>query len=124
MGNQRLQTSLGNGVLKESDEKELSNLMIYGILDQDYELKNGYAFYKERKAVSGMGSYSGIGNNLLAYPNELEVIEKFEVTNEIVLFPKELLQKLIKINKIYWEIAKEVGNSDIQDLDSYIEKIK
>ena len=149
--NQRLQTSLGNGVLKESDEKELavqvlaatmydeelSNLMIYGILDQDYELKNGYAFYKERKMVSSMGSFSGIGNNLLAYPNELEVKEKFEVTNEVVkkvkkrsynnftpLLSQELLQKLIKINKIYWEISKEVGNSDIQDLDAYIEKQK
>ena len=148
LGNRMICHNIGNGVLKESKEKELavrvlaasmydkelSNLMIYGIKGKNYELKDGYV-ESEKEMFSSMGSFGQIGNNLITYPNQMEVKEKREITERILqevqyipysdFVPKwkeKSWQSMMNIAKIYWEINSIVGMTEVADLDEYLEK--
>lgn len=98
-GERKVSSSFGNGVLRSSDEKELAvrilaasmydaeltNLMIHGVPNEDYQQVDGYVVYQNTGiALSSMGSFSNIGNNRIAYPNELEVKEKSDITEQIM----------------------------------------
>lgn len=147
LGNFTVCTSLGNGVLKSSTEKdlaievlaasvydeELSNLMIYGVPGKDYYLQDGHAVYTDSREVSSVGSFSQIGNNLIAYPNEAEVLQKREVVESLLektpIIPysnfvpewnEEMLDKAAKIAEICEESMKEVSFVGIEDLEEYL----
>lgn len=149
LGNECLSTSIGNGVLKKSShpelsvrvlaasmyDAELSNLMIYGVQNEDYILESGHAVYKKDRLVSCMGSFSEVGNNLIAYPNEKEVLDKRErstqllqhvqmipYSNFIPLWDQELLEEAVKLSAVYREISNKVKFSEISDLDEYLKE--
>lgn len=148
LGNRRVATSIGNGVLKDSKEKELavqvlaasmydeelSNLMIYGIAGKDYELKDGYAVTEE-EGLSCMGSFSQIGNNLIAYPSKVEVKEKKEKTEALLqdvskkpsgtfapVWKPDIWEKMLDVAQIYRDIDSTVGLEEIPNLDTYLEE--
>ncbi len=149
LGNEHLVASVGNGVLKSSDNKELAvqvlaasfydeeltNLMIYGIEDKDYVLRDGHAVYREERSLSCMGTFQSIGNNLIAYPNELEVMDKKEVTERLVeevpIIPysnfvpewdKEMLEKVSELSEIYKETIKQVITTEITDMEAFLQE--
>ena len=98
LGKRYLCPSIGNGVLNTSSNQQLaievlaasmydetlSNLMIYGVPDKDYTLENGHAIYKFNQVISSVGSFSPVGNNLIAYPNEYEVTDKVQVSEKLL----------------------------------------
>ena len=98
LGKRYLCPSIGNGVLNTSSNQQLaievlaasmydetlSNLMIYGVPDKDYTLENGHAIYKFNQVISSVGSFSPVGNNLIAYPNEYEVTDKVLVSEKLL----------------------------------------
>ena len=150
LGDRRIESSFGNGVLKNSDkkelavqvlaasmyDKELSNIMIHGVPDKDYQLDNGYVNYKnEQIGLSSMGSFKSIGNNRIAYPNKLEVREKEEITGqllkEIMIQPycnftpvldENLCKKIAKISQIYSDMESKTEFEDIPDFVAFIQK--
>ncbi len=149
--NRCLTSSRGNGVLKSSTVKELAvqvlaasmydeeltNLMLYGIEGRDYQLEDGHAIYLSDQVVTSTGSFSQVGNNLIAYPNELEVEEKRKITESLVeqipilpcsnfvpLLDEELYEKLLKISDIYQETERTVAFEEIPDLEQYINEQK
>lgn len=153
--NTHLTASIGNGVLKSSKnpemamqilaasayDEELSNIMIYGVPEEDYRLEDGHAVYTEPKAATFMGTFSAVGNNLIAYPNELEVLDKKEKTIKIIentpVIPysnfvpeweEGLFEKMVKIADIYQETVSAVEASEVSDLEKYLagqgEKLK
>lgn len=149
LDNECLSASIGNGVLKESDhpelsvrvlaasmyDEELSNIMIYGVENEDYILKSGHAVYTKDRLVSSMGSFSEAGNNLIAYPNEQEVLNKREISMELLqrarMIPysnfvpqwdDELLEEAVKLSDLYREISFAVKFSEIPDLDAYLKE--
>ncbi len=149
LGNRNVVSSVGNGVLKDSAEKELavqvlaasmydaelSNLMIYGVPKKDYVLKDGVVV--EGQFSSNMGSFSQIGNNLIAYPNLLEVKEKRERTETLLqntpeqlcstfapVWEDDIWDKMLDVVGIYSRIRKTVGFEDIPDLNGYVEEQK
>lgn len=149
LGNRNVVSSVGNGVLKDSDEKELavqvlaasmydgelSNLMIYGVPKKDYVLKDGVVV--EGQFSSNMGSFSQIGNNLIAYPNLLEVKEKRERTEMLLqntpeqlcstfapVWEDDIWEKMLDVAGIYSRIRKTVGFEEIPDLNAYVEEQK
>lgn len=150
LGDRRIESSFGNGVLKNSDKKELavqvlaasmydkklSNIMIHGVPEKDYQLEDGYANYKnEQIGLSSMGSFKSIGNNRIAYPNKLEVKEKEEITEqllkEIMIQPycnftpvldEKLSKKIAKISQIYSDMEGKTEFEDIPVLATFIQK--
>lgn len=150
LGNRRVKASLGNGVLKSSDQKklavqvlsasmydeELSNLMIYGVPEKDYQLENGHVV-KEGEWYSNMGSFSQIGNNMIAYPNSAEVKEKREIAKTLLqntpesscstfapIWKEDIWGKMLDVAQIYSNIMGTVGLEEIPDLNAYIEEQK
>lgn len=149
LGNPRLMPTSGNGVLKESKDRELairvlaasvydeelSNLMIHGIPEEDYNLKDGYAVYTDSGKQPTVGSPSPIGNNLIAYPSEAEFPDKFEKTEQLLsetpiipysnfavdLSDEKLLEKTAKIVQICWNAMNDISNSEIPDLKIYLD---
>lgn len=152
LGDRTVESSLGNGVLKESDEKELAvrvltasmydeeltNIMIYGVPNKEYQLKDGYAVCQgEQTALSSMGSFNQIGNNRIAYPNELEVKEKAEITeklleetsiqkysNFIPVLDEKLSKKMAKIIEIYYDMERKTEFEEIWDFEVFIQEQK
>lgn len=149
LDNEILSASIGNGVLKESDhpelsvrvlaasmyDEELSNIMIYGIPNEDYILDEGHAVYTKDRLVSCMGSFSEVGNNLIAYPNEKEVLDKRERSEQLLqrvkIIPysnfvphwdQEFLEESVKLSAVYREISLAVMFSEIPDLEMYLKK--
>lgn len=149
LGNRNVVSSVGNGVLKDSDEKELavqvlaasmydeelSNLMIYGVPQKDYVLKDGVV--TEGEFASNMGSFSQIGNNLIAYPNLLEVKEKRERTEALLqntsekpcstfvpVWEDDIWKKMLDVAGIYSKMRETVGFEEIPDLNAYVEEQK
>lgn len=147
LGNPYITRSYGNGVLKSSQnqelavqvlaasvyDEELSNLMIYGVPEEDYRLVDGHAVYQNENSISCMGSYSPVGNNMIAYPNELEVLDKREkaekILKEIPSMPysnftpdwnKDLLRKMSEIAAIYQETIHELQFSGVPDIKAYL----
>ena len=150
LGNRIVKSSLGNGVLKSSNQKELavqvlaasmydkelSNLMIYGVPEKEYQLENGYVV-KEGEWYSNMGSFSQIGNNMIAYPNSAEVKEKREIAKTLLqnipespcstfapIWKEDIWEKMLDVAQIYSNIMRTVGLEEIPDLDAYIEEQK
>ncbi len=146
LGNRFVTRSQGNGVLNASKEKELAvqvlaasmydeeltNLMIYGIPEKDYQLLDGHAVYLTEKSLSSMGTFSSIGNNLIAYPNQIEVKEKREITEKLLeetpmlpysnfvpLFEEDTLEKMTQISEIYFETESAVDRG-VADLETYL----
>lgn len=151
LGNEHISASNGNGILKDSNEKELavqvlaasmydeklSNIMIYGVPEKDYTLKNGQAIYTEGRRLSSMGAFSSIGNDLIAYPNEKQVLNKKEMAEKLLnqaeilpynnftpIWNEELWDKMVNIACIYYDIEGDIGNNEISDLNAYIEEKK
>lgn len=149
LDNAHVSFTIGNGILRDSKnkdlavevlaasvyDKELSDLMIHGIPKEDYTLRDGYVVYKEGQSISSMGAYSSVGNNLIAYPNELEVRDKkvktFNVMKNIRILPfsnfipdlsGELFNKFLRIANIYYDTIDTAQNSKIPDLKKYLEK--
>ncbi|WP_461816189.1 hypothetical protein [Faecalimonas sp.] len=150
LGDKRLKSSFGNGVLKNSDAKELavhvltasmydeqlSNIMIYGVPDKDYRLENEHAIYQDRQiTLSSMGSFKSIGNNRIAYPNELEVKEKRKITEKLLkqtrVYPysnftpvldKNLSKKLAEIMRIYNDIESKTEFEEIPNFEEFIQE--
>lgn len=147
LGNRNVAGSAGNGVLKDSDEKdlavqvlaasmydaELSNLMIYGVPKKDYVLKDGVVV--EGEFSSNMGSFSQIGNNLIAYPNLMEVKEKRERTETLLqntpeqpcstfvpVWEDDIWEKMLDVAGIYSQISRTVGFEEIADFNAYMEE--
>lgn len=150
LGDRRLESSLGNGVLKNSDVQELavrvlaatmydeklSNIMIYGVPDKDYRLENEHAICQDRQAtLSSMGSFKSIGNNRIAYPNQLEVKEKEKVTEKILkqtqvypysnftpILDENLSGKLSEIIQIYNNIESKTEFEEIPNFEVFIQE--
>lgn len=149
LDNEILTASVGNGVLRESQhpelsvrvlaasmyDAELSNLMIYGVENKDYTLEEGHAVYTENRMVSCMGSFSEVGNNLIAYPNEKEVLDKREQSEQLLQRAKiipysnfvprwdeKLLEEAAKLSAVYREISLAVKFSEISDLEAYLKE--
>lgn len=142
----------GNGVLKTSDNKdlavevlmasiydeELSNIMIYGVPNKDYELKDGKAIYKSENNIYLVGgTFVEVGNNFIAYPNKLEILDKkekaFELTKKAKYIPYSNFtplwdDKLNKINlevtTIYMYMMNDIATDKIKDLDAFISEYK
>lgn len=149
LGNPRVCSSVGNGVLKSSKKKELavqvlaasvydaelSNLMIHGIEGEDYHEERGYAVYTDKQRVSMSDSFSQIGNNLIAYPSEAEVIDKKEqveaLLEQIPIIPysnfvpdwsdEKFLEMAAKIAGIGQE-TKRKHHFEIPDMKAYLEE--
>lgn len=147
LGNRTVSRSIGNGVLKSSDNKDLavqvlaasmydkalSNIMIHGVPDIDYEVKDNKVIYKTNKMISSMGSFSSIGNNMIALPNELEVEEKEEITKKLFLeaqichlknfmpvFSTELSEKMSDVIQEYNNIQGIIGFETVPDVEKFI----
>lgn len=152
LGNRMVKSSVGNGILKTSDEKELAvrvlaasmydeeltNLMIYGVPDKEYRLEDGHAvFTEEGHMLSSMGSFQRSGNNRIAYPNELEVKDKAEKMEKLLketpvqpygnftpAFDENLFGKMAEIAGIYIKIEGTSEFEEIPDLEAYIREQK
>lgn len=149
LGNPYVTRSLGNGVLKSSKnqelavqvlaasvyDEELSNLMIYGVPEEDYRLVDGHAVCLNEGVVSYMGTFGAVGNNLIAYPNEQEAADKEERTRkllkEISMDPnrnfipdwnEDLLKRMSEVAAIYEQTVQTLRLSEVSDLEAYLEK--
>lgn len=149
LGNSFLCSSEGNGVLKNSNHKELAvqvlaasvydeeltNLMIYGIKDKDYVLEDGHAVCQEERMLSSMGTFQGIGNNLIAYPNKLEIAQKKEVTAQLLReipmrscsnfvpeWNEEMFRTASEIAEICQGAVRKIRSSEISDMEAYLEE--
>lgn len=141
--------SRGNGVLTGSEHPQLamqvlaasvcdatlSNLMIHGVEGKDYELKGGHAVSHGNTHLSYLGSFSAVGNNLIAYPNELEVTDKEEKTRQLLQqipvipllnftpeWDQDMLEKMSRLAAVYQETAAQVMYSGVKDLNAYLAK--
>lgn len=142
-----LSYSLGNGVLKTSNDKALAaevlaatmydetltNLMIYGVENEDYILDDGVV--KSNQFVSSNGSFSQIGNNLIAYPNQMEVKNKKDITFSMIeklkvnpYIPYELnqddLDNLIEIESLLYAFDLDQELTLKQQIDGIKAKMK
>ena len=151
LGNRTVVGSFGNGVLKSSDEKELAvrvlaasmydeeltNIMIYGVPDKEYQLVDGHAVYQNNQIISSMGSFKSIGNNRIAYPNDLEVKEKAKITKKLLettpvqsyknftpVLDENLFKKISKIVGIYNDMKSKTEYEEIPDFETFIQEQK
>lgn len=142
----RLGRSMGNGVLKTSDKKdvavqvlaatmydeELSNLMIHGIQGTDYELKDGKVVYMDENADTTAGSYSQVGNNFIAFPKEAEIMDKKHTieqrlesikmnpkSNFVPTWTKEMWKQATGIVEVCSDIWMEMAYSDVDNMEAY-----
>lgn len=150
LGDRTVESSFGNGVLKDSDEKELAvrvlaasmydeeltNIMIYGVLDKEYQLTDGHAIYQgEGTPLSSMGSFKRIGNNRIAYPNQLEVKEKAQITEQLLeetiiqeygnftpVLDENLSKKIAEIAEIYNDMESKTEFEEIPDFEVFIQE--
>ncbi len=147
LGNPFLTRSLGNGVFSGSKHKELamqvlaasvydeelSNLMIYGVPEEDYVLSNGYAVGKQQGTLSYMGTFGAIGNNFIAYPNERETPDKEERSrnlfremqpdlyrNFVPDWDEELLKQMSRLAAVYQEAVRTLQSSEVPDLEAFL----
>lgn len=138
--------TVGYGILKESEQKEtalkaltavytepeLSNILIHGIEGEDYEVEDGYAVYKEEKGTSSpYGTYIGIGNNLLAYPTQVEDKNKKEIVerswmgtamkpeNGFVPDISEFEEEYDRITEIYMDAQTKLSYEDVGDIQAF-----
>lgn len=145
LGDRWLDSSIGNGVLKSSKHKEvalevlaataydeeLSNIMIHGVPEKDYTLQNGKVIYKEEGEIANYN----IGNNLIAYPTEEEVLDKKEVSeqllNQIPVIPysnftpvweETMLEKTAQVAENCWEMMNDIFYSEISDMEKYLKE--
>ena len=143
LGDRWLSQSVGNGILKSSKnkelavevlaatvyDKELSDIMIHGVLEKDYTLQDGYVVYKD---ASKTPAYS-IGNNFIAYPTESEIPDKKEVSEQLLsqiqtipyssftpVWNETLLEQAAQIAAICWETMTDVLYFDIPDMQEYL----
>lgn len=143
LGDRWLDSSVGNGVLKSSQHKELavevlaataydeelSNIMIHGVPEKDYTLQDGKVVYKEDGEIANYN----IGNNLIAYPTEEEILNKKEVSeqllNQIPIIPhsnftpvweRTMLEQTAQIAEICWETISDVLYSEIPNMEEYL----
>lgn len=114
-------------------DEELSNLMIYGVPEEDYVLSNGYAVGKQQGTLSYMGTFGAIGNNLIAYPNERETPDKEERTrnlfhemqpdlyrNFVPDWDEELLKQMSRLAAVYQEAVRTLQSSEVPDLEAFL----
>lgn len=150
LGKRYLCPSIGNGVLNTSSNQQLaievlaasmydetlSNLMIYGVPDKDYTLENGHAIYKFNQVISSVGSFSPVGNNLIAYPNEYEVTDKVLVSEKLLEDESLLLpcsnfvpdvddttwKQISEIAAISHEAVFTAESEEISDLNTFLKE--
>ena len=76
-----------------------------------------------------------MGNNLIAYPNELEVTDKEEKTRQLLQqipvipllnftpeWDQDMLEKMSRLAAVYQETAAQVMYSGVKDLNAYLAK--
>ncbi len=108
---------------------ELSNIMIHGVPEKDYTLQDGKVVYKEDGEIANYN----IGNNLIAYPTEEEVLDKKEVSEQLLsqipiipysdftpVWEGTMLEKTAQIAGICWETMNDVFYSEISDMEKYL----
>ncbi|NCC54226.1 MAG: DUF3502 domain-containing protein, partial [Erysipelotrichia bacterium] len=116
--------------------KDASNLLIYGIKNKDYVVERGRAITKEvNKKMLPYGTYANLGNNLIAYPSEVEALNKEELAkqyNEQLVVDRvegfvpdmsKFQDEFSDISTIYQETIIQLNHSEIENLDLYFEQV-
>lgn len=138
--------SVGYGILKDSKNKEaaftalsavytdatISNILIYGIEDVDYTLKDGHAVSLiDNNNSMPFGTFVDIGNNLITFPSEVEPTNKKELadiyskkaisrnSNGFIPNYDNIQQEYEQLSRIYAEAIVGIQYSKIENMKEY-----
>lgn len=142
--------SYGYGILNSSIHKkeslealqlintneEISNLLIYGIEGEDYHIENQRAItVNENDNISAFGSFNHLGNNLIAYPSQLEPLNKKELEQKydselnvdiydgFIPDLSHIRKEYESIHEIYSEAIIQLTDKEMNDLDKFYKEV-
>lgn len=142
--------SVGYGILKTSQhkndalkalqfvytDKDISNLLIYGIENEDYSIEENRAVtILPNRNMMPVGTMAELGNNLIAYSSSVEPLNKQELAdkynsqlpydriNSFVPDLSDIKEKYTNINNIYWNAITKINNNYIENIDEFYELV-